>query len=444
MTRLRFDEVASALPELDELRPVLDHLLSASVPDPARRWSGSGELDTAGARLIESGNWSAAAQELAEREGTHLGRVYHAVLEAVACAQRGDDAAAAAALLEAAALEERRNRADRAEAYAASAAHVARSNGDPRLIARALRRQARAARATGRFGDAERLYASGHEIAHDAGDAEGAAEGAIGAGNVLEEQGRWLEAKGWYATALHLVESLDGTRPEQWHALLNLHVVTRSLGELDESVGWLRRAEDVAAALGDPSAAAIIHNAWGQLHMARGEFGPAMRRFRDALAEPAGAWARVNFRLNLGEALLAEGLTLEAAEETREAEREALGAGVASKLPEVYRLLGRVTAARGNADAFVLFERALEIVRERGLPRLEEAVTLQAYGDALREQDPERAGELRERAAALYRDLGIPGVRDTWAESYGLARDLPADETSASRGTSQDTRGEGP
>jgi tetratricopeptide (TPR) repeat protein len=200
----------------------------------------------------------------------------------------------------------------------------------------------------------------------------------------------------------------------------------------------------VAAALGDPSAAAIVQNAWGQLHMARGEFGPAMRRFRDALAEPAGAWARVNFRLNLGEALLAEGLTLEAAEETREAEREALGAGVASKLPEVYRLLGRVTAARGNADAFVLFERALEIVRERRLPRLEEAVTLQAYGDALRDQDPERAEELGERAAAMYRDLGIPGVRDTWAESYGLARDLPDDETSASRGTSQDIRGEGP
>jgi hypothetical protein len=50
MTRLRFDDVARALPELDELRPVLDHLLAGSVPDPSRRWAGSGELGTAGAR----------------------------------------------------------------------------------------------------------------------------------------------------------------------------------------------------------------------------------------------------------------------------------------------------------------------------------------------------------------------------------------------------------
>jgi tetratricopeptide (TPR) repeat protein len=286
--------------------------------------------------------------------------------------------------------------------------------------------------------EAERLYVSGHELARDAGDADGAAEGAIGAGNVLEEQARWSEAKAWYSAALQLVMSSEAPRAERWHALLNLHVVARSLGDLDESVEWLRRAEQVAGALEDPAAPAIIHNAWGQLHAARREFGKAIRRFRDALATPAGPWARVNFRLNLGEALMADGRALEAAEEAREAEREALSAGVASKLPEVYRLLGRISAARGNPHAFVLFERALEIVRSRGLPPIEEAQTLQTYADALREGDPERAEELRERAMALYRELGLPGVRDTWADAFGLAHDLPEKDTPGPGGRSQE------
>ena len=424
MTPLRFDDVRRALPEFVELRPVLDHLLAGSEPDPARRWTASSELETAGARLVDAGEWSRAARELAAQEGDHLARVYHCVLKAVASMQRDDHTSGARALLEAAALEEARNRADRAAAYAASAVQAARTSGDPRLLATAIRRRARGERAAGRLPDAERLYGEGHELARDAGDTAGAAEGAIGVGNVLTEQGRWREAERWYRTALELVESAREPTPELWHALLNLHVVTRSLGEVEESVHWLRAAEEAAGDLQDPWAPALIHNAWGQLHMARGSFDQASRRFRDALSAPAGAWARVNFRLNLGEALLAEGHTLDAAEEVREGEREAIGAGVVSKLPEVYRLLGRIASARSNADAIVLFERALAIVRERRLPPIEEAITLQAYARELRATEPERAEALRERAVGLYRELGIAGMRDPWAETFGTDRDF--------------------
>lgn len=445
MTRLRIEDVRTALPDLDDLRPVLDHLLSGSVPDPDRRWAGSGELDTAAARLVVPGDWRSTAHELAERERAHLEALYRAVLRAVSCSRQGDDAGAAESLLEAAALEERRNRPGRAEVYAGSAARAARRNGDPRLVATALRRQGRASRALGRLSDAERLYVAGHELAKDAGDVEGAAEGAIGIGNVLEEEGRWTEAARWYRTALGLLESTPGSSPEQWHALLNLHVATRSLGRIEESVAWLRKAEEVATALNDESAPAFIHNAWGQLHMARRELIQAVWCFRDALAAPAGAWARVNFRLNLGEALLAGGHTLDAAEEAREAEREALAAGIAAKLPEVYRLLGRVAAVRGNADAFVLFERALAIVRERGLPPIEEAVTLRAYAHAVRDHDPDLAGELRRRAVDLYRELGLPGASDPWSESYDNG-DQPPDGLDAdpSVGQMDETRGEVP
>lgn len=418
MTPIRFDDVADVLPDLAELRPVLDHLLATSSPDPDRRWAASSELDSAGARLVDPGLPAATADALAEGESEHLARIFRVVLESIAALQRGDAASGAHALLEAAALEERRNRPHRALAYAASAARAAAGGREPRLLATALRRQARAARTAGQLPEAERLYANGHEVARDVGDTPGAAEGAIGVGNVLEEQGRWREAKEWYLLALQLVDSARPS-PELWHALLNVHVATRSLGDVEESVEWLRRAEDVAGELGDPHAPAILANAWGQLHMARGDFRLARSRFEEALGAPASSWARVNFRLNLGEALLADGLTLEAAEAAREAERDALVTAVVTKLPEVYRLLGRIASARGNADAFVLFERAIQIVRDRGLPPVEEAMTLQAYARELHGAEPERAQELRRRASEIYDSLGIPGARARWAEAFG-------------------------
>lgn len=442
MTPLRFDDVSRVLPDLVELQPVLDHLLAGSQPDPSRRWAASSELDAAGARLVVPDRWSEAAEELAEREGAHLAHVYHFVLEAVACLERSDFAGGARALLDAAALEESRNRPGRAEAYAASATRAARRSRDPVLLGLALRRQARAARGGGRLPEAERLYRSGYETARATGDAAGAAEGAIGAGNVLEEQARWPESETWYRTALELVGSTEEATPELWHALLNLHVVARSQGHVDESLDWLRRAEDVAEAMEDRWAPALLANARGQLHMARGDFERAKSCFEQALSEPANAWARVNFRLNLGEALLAAGHTLDAAEAVREAEREALVTGVTGKLPEVYRLLGRIAAARGNADSVVLFERALEIVRERGLPPIEEAVTLQAYARELQDTDPERAEAMRQRASELYGALGIAGMRDPFSATFG-ASDFPTDDQhDTGSGREQEERGD--
>jgi tetratricopeptide (TPR) repeat protein len=425
MTPLRYDDVTAALPDLDELGPVRDHLLARSVPDPARRWSASGEVDSAGARLVASGDWASAAAELAARERDHLAGVYRSVLEAVAHLERGDGAAGARTLLEAAALEEGRDRPARAEAYAASASDLARAAGEPELAATAVRRRARAKRALRALAEAERLYVAGHEMARDVGDRVGAAEGAIGAGNVLEQQGRWREAAEWYTRSLELLPPLTEPRPEHWHALLNLHIALRSHGEVDESVEWLERASQVAEAVADPGAAVLIENARGQLHMARGAYAAAAEAFRTALSGAAGPWASVNFRLNLGEALLAQGRTLEAAEEVREAERDALRGGVAAKLPEVYRLLGRVAAARGNEGAFVLFERALAIGRARGLPAIEEALTLQAYAETLRGSDPQRAAELAAHAEALYEEVGIHGERARWSDTFGVARDLP-------------------
>jgi tetratricopeptide (TPR) repeat protein len=163
----------------------------------------------------------------------------------------------------------------------------------------------------------------------------------------------------------------------------------------------------------------FIENAWGQLLMAQGSFADAEARLRAALDSTTGARARVTIRLNLAEALLAQGRPLDAAEHAREAEREAIRAGAVPKLPEVYRSLGRIASSEGNPDAFVLFERALEIIRERGLPALEEAVTLQAYAEAeARRGDPETARQLHEKALERFTALGMSRMRQTWADVF--------------------------
>jgi len=419
MKRLILDDLREALPRLDELRPILDDLIARSEPDPTRMWSGSGELDTIGSRLLPTGATLVDAEALAAGEAARLRDLYGCVARALRGLAAGDRAAAAQAFLEAAAIEERRDRPGPAAAYAEAAHRAARDEADQRTAALALRRWARASRAQGHLADALDRYARAHDIALAMSDARGAAEGAVGAGNVMEEQGRWPESAEWYRKALAALEGLDGRAPERWHALLNLHIVTRSRGAIEESRPLLDQAEAAAAELDPDGAAPFLENARAQLAMASGAFADAERHFRKALAGASGARLRVSFRLNLAETLLAQGRILDAAEQAREAERDAIRAGMVPKLPEAYRILGRISSAADNADAFVFFERALEIIRERSLPVLEEATTLQAYAECeARRGETEAARQLHDDARTRFQSLGMAHMRQQWVDVY--------------------------
>lgn len=423
MKRLTFDEVRDTLPDLEELRPVIDHLLSRSEPDVARAWSGSGDLATAGSRRVPEASQADLAA-LVREEGERLAALYSLVGQALSSLAADDADAAADALLQAAAAEEARDRPDRAAAYAEAAYRVVETERDRTVAALALRRSARARRALGEMEESLRRYRRASELALGMSDFRGAAEAAIGAGNVLEEQGRWSEAEASYRKALEMLESLGELTPERWHALINLHIVARSRGELEESLPLLRDAEAAARATDLEAAIPFIENARGQLLMAQGDYAEAEQRFRQAIRATTQSRARITMRLNLAESFLARGRTLDAAEHAREAEREAIQARTTPKLPEVYRLLGRIASAQDNPNAFVLFERALEIVREWKLPALEEALTLQAYAESEAERgEPEAALELRERARGLFASLGVKQERQRWADVFG-----PADE----------------
>ena len=389
MKRLTLDQITHVLPPLDELRPVLDHLIARSVPDPERAWTAGGELGTLGGRLVSSEDLALAVGELADAVRDRVSKLYVAVAEGIRCLGEGDGEGAAEALLRAAQLEEALDR-----------------------------------------------YEQAHEIARDSRDFQGAAEAAIGAGNVLERQGGWDDAEQWYRRALDVLEVDGRAGPETWQAQLNIHIVLRSAGSLEESLVWLKKASDSIEKLGDETAAQFLENAWGQFHMASGAFSEAERHLRVGLSAATDARAHVTIRLNLAEALLAQDHTLEATEEAREAERVALVSGIVPKLPEVYRILGRIVSAEDNPDAFVFFERALDIVRERRLPALEEVLTLQAYAESeARRGEEDSARELHERMTERYRALGMSNIRHSWADIFDPGPD--STETKPSQHTGE-------
>lgn len=420
----RVHRLTEILPDLDELEPVLDHVLAMARPDPRHTWSSAGEVETVGERLVDVESLEGAVDELAEQARERLAEIYGGVARVARALENHDRDTASRILVEIAESEEAAERPGRAEAYALAAVEVARELRDQRPLGLALRRAGRAARARGDLEAALPRYRKAWEICRVAGSRRDAAEAAIGAGNVLEEQGRWDEAETWYRRALERLDEHHGPAPERWHAALNLHIVLRSRGELDAARPWLEEAEKAAAVAEDPAAVPFLGSARGQLLMAEGDVLGADESFRRALGEADGARARVTIRLNLAESLLAQGRILEAGEEAREAEREALAASVVSRLPEVYRLLGRIAARNENPNAFVLFERALELVRERELPPFQAAVTLQAYAEAERgrgEEDTARA--LLHQAKEIFRELGIRHLRRRWVDLFGPTGD---------------------
>jgi len=428
MTPLHLDQLRDLLPDLGELRPLWEGLAERSSPDPDRVWSGSGDLGTLGSRLLDLTEVGEVAKDAAEAESARLARLYEGVAVALQKVEEGNRPEAAAAFLDAAAEQEGAERHDRAEALALAAFEVVRDLRDQTPAALALRRAARAARSRGDLVRAATRYRRAHDLARDSFDPSGAAESAVGMGNVLEQQGAWAEAEGWYRRALASLEDVEGATPERWHASLNIHITLRSRGRLEESVEWLERAEAHARILEDPDAEVYLANARGQLEMARGDFARAEEHLSRALAEADGALVAVVVQLNLAEVLLAQNRILEATEEAREAERRAVVRGVFTRLPEVYRLLGRIAARDGNPEAFVFFERALALVEEHDLPTLEKAMTLQAYGAMERErEDEDTAGELEARASECYAKLGIENERDPWSDTFGTGS--PGDET---------------
>ncbi len=405
MTPLTVDEIRDLLPEVDSVGPLIERILASARPDGSRKWTVSGELETLGDRVPALREVADQLPELLESVRAHLEQLYREVLEALECLSRDDPEGSAQHLLGAAQLERSVGRLRQAGAFTESAVRL---TARFRIRERALPiffAGARIARTEGRWREAEHRYREAGRIAAATEDAPSAARAGVGLGNLAIDRGLWQLALQRFQDAERWVKAAREPLPERWHLPLNRSIVAREEGRIHDAERELERARSLAPG-GEAEAEAILRNARGQLLRDRGRVEEAELAFREALGHAAAADAQVTISSNLADALLAQGRFLEAGEVARTAEETALSNSVVSRLPEVYSLLGRVAEARGHADAFVFFERALEIVDARKLPELERARILEAYASyLLGKGDEEAAAAYRDRAVRIYRTL---------------------------------------
>jgi tetratricopeptide (TPR) repeat protein len=404
---IRVSTLLAALPRGVALDALRDFVISKSRPDPDRRWASSGELGTVGDRIVDLSGLAGELSRLAKREAERVARLHTAAARAIEALQRGDAEEAYSRFIEQGEAEEGDGRTAEAEGWYLSAYGMARDAGIDRAPT-ALRLAARTARTMGHLESASERYEIAWREAEAMGSDEDRIVAATGRGNVAVDQGQWAEALDWYERGLSLLGISQTPRRERWQLLQNLAIVHRRSGRLKEAREFLSRAEKEAERMADPDAAVEIGNGWGQLVLAEGDPRGAELFFRRALEGASTSRARVTIQVNLGEALLLQRRALESGECAREAEAEAIGGSVIAKLPEVYRLLAAVVRARGENDAFVFLEQALALIRERRLPRFEEALTLEALGELhMAEGETERGTEELERASEIYRGIGM-------------------------------------
>lgn len=403
----RVSELLGIFPRTPDLRPFLDLLIASSAADPVRRWTTSGELGTVGDRLVDATEVANAAPELGEEQARRLASLFRRAAAVVEGVARGSWEDVVTSLLEQGAAEEARGSTKEAELWYLAGFGVARDRGSLEAP-RALRLAARAARQNGDLTAAAARYEEAWRTAGTLGRNDDRVIAATGRGNVAIDRGAWAEARLWYERALELV-GVDGPpRRERWQAFQNLGIVARRSGDLAGARRFLERARNEAERLGDPDATVEVENGWGQLLLAEGDARGAELHFQAALDAADTPVARVTISVNLGESLLLQDRSLEAGERAREAEADALAGGVTAKLPEVYRLLARVARERKEGEAFVVLDRALELIREKGLPAFEEAQTREALGTLRLEEGNPALGLAELRAAArIYEELGM-------------------------------------
>jgi tetratricopeptide (TPR) repeat protein len=433
---LRVEEALGALPEVDDLHPLRGALVAASREDGGRRWAASEAYATVDGRLADPDALAAQLPALADALRDRAQAAMAHALDAVRALGQGDEAAAARALVAAGEVQERAGRLDAARACYERAREIGSKPRDRAAEGLALRRLGRIARMAGELQRAKAHYLAGFEVARDQRDSQGMIVACQGLGNVFVDQGRWAEAREWYVRGVDLLATAGGAM-EEVHLCTAMAVVERRLGRLDESEAWLDRGQAAAERAGDPAGPGFVLNARGMLHLARGRSEDAESAFRRALEADLDPAARAGVMVNLADPLLRTGRLPHAERVAREAERLAIQHRVLIKLPDVYRTLGAIAQARGDAEGFVFFEQALDVCRRHGLPAFETAATQHRYGLFEAAMGSLESAAARLRAA---RDVysGIGAAVDEQAVAADIARVVGMMETYDAQGGAPD------
>jgi tetratricopeptide (TPR) repeat protein len=404
------EEILGLLPDLDELEVLRLRLLAGAVRDPGKEWDSSSAYTTIDKHLVSPESAEKALDEAEQALHEYVTQLHQGLRPLLRAFFADDRDQASRQLVSLGETLEGGGRLLGARKCYRAALSVSLALVDKRAQILALRRIARVALSVGDFQEAVAYYERSADLSRDSGDVHGEVVGRTGLGNVRMWQGRWSEAEACYHEALALTERVEnGLLLERGQIYNNLGNLTTRYERLEQSEGWFESAFRVWDSLNSPVDLAICHHNHAHLREAQERWDEARRGYEAALKLPIPKALRATIATDLAEWWLHEGHLTQAEEWGRLAEEQAIASGSPYTIGYMYQGRGKISGARGDADGFTFFEKALEIARDKGYPFLE-AETLMDYA-ALRAQNDgaEEALAYLERASELFRELGASG-----------------------------------
>ncbi len=402
---LRVEQALGLLPDIEALAPLRALLLAASRPDEQAQWSSSGPYLTVGKRAVLPAELRQRMSQVLEEVQGHLGALYAAYVDALACQERADGAGAVAALGHAGTLEEQGGRLPQAKVWYEVALVLAESLPDRRPEVELLRALGGVCHALSRYAEGARYCQRGLALAEAEFDQAGAIAACDGLGLHAAAQGEWAGAQAWYQRGLRLAES-GGEAARVGLLTYRLGELMRSRRDFTAATEYLARARERYEAAGDAAGLANTLDAKGQVEAQLGRRAAALGAFREALAwrgrAPREAGLEVAIRLHIAELALDSERYLEAEEELRRAEQVAIARNLGRQLIEIYTLMGALRGRQGEDTGFVFFEQAIELCRLYAASPTTEAHVYHEYG-VFRG----RLGSVEEARAYLEKALGI-------------------------------------
>lgn len=410
-TEATLEELLGLLPDLDELEILRLRLVSAAVPDPGKEWDGSQAFVTIDKRIVTPEGAERALAEAEEALRGFIGALHQGLRPVLDSFFAQEPEQAAQHLVALGELVEQTGRAQAARRCYAAALSVSLPLSAKAAQILALRRIGRVSVNVGDFEEAAAYYERSAELARDVQDLPGEVIALTGVGNVRLWQGRWSEAERSYHAALSLADgAAAGTlaleRGQIYNNLGNLGTRQR---RLDEAEAWFESAFRLWKDVSSPYDLGVCYINHTHLREVQDRWDEARESYEAALALPIPPSLRAAITTDLAEWCLREGHLTQAEEWGRISEEHAIAAGSPYTLGRMYQGRGNVARARGDADGFAFYEKALQIARDKGYLYLE-GETLMDYAP-LRAQisGVEEAAAYLERARDLFRELGALG-----------------------------------
>jgi tetratricopeptide (TPR) repeat protein len=402
------EEVLRLLPGLEELETLRLSLIGAAVPDPDRAWDSSSAYATVDKRILRPADVEAAVAHAEAALIDYVTSLHGGLRPFFQSFFAGDPDTAAGHLVALGERQEDLGRARNAREFYRAALRLSLPLPDKRTQVLALRRIGRVSLLLGDFPEAASHYERSDELAHDSGDLHGQVVARTGSANVLLWQGRWLEAETRYMGALKLAGEWESEtlKLERGQIFNNLGNVCTRLERVDEAEAWFARAFATWETVSSPQDLAVCLHNHAHLRVLQGRSAEARLVYERALALPVSAAMRASVATDLAEVSRQEGHLTLAEDWARVAEEHAIAAGSPYSLGRMYHGRGNIARARGDADGFTFFEKALEIARDKGYRSLE-AETLADYAELrIQTGGAEEALAYLEHAREVFHDVG--------------------------------------